>query len=75
MAVAIGKADHLILNRGTIAWTAARYTATIDSGLLNVLRNDVVRLLIRMSDRTGNLRNSNPVRHEAKRDGLLIGLL
>ncbi|MNL13510.1 hypothetical protein D3C87_1344190 [compost metagenome] len=72
MAGLVGEADHLVLDRGAVTRTAPRQLAAIDGALAQVLGDDAVGFLGRMSDAAGDLRDLDAIGQEAERHRLLV---
>ncbi|MNU68563.1 hypothetical protein D3C71_579320 [compost metagenome] len=72
MAGLVGEADHLVLDRGAVARAATRQLAAIDGALAQVLGDDAVGFLGRMSDAAGDLRDLDAIGQEAERHRLLV---
>ncbi|MNS59720.1 hypothetical protein D3C72_926850 [compost metagenome] len=72
MAGLVGEADHLVLDRGAVARPAPRQPAAIDGALAQVLGDDAVGFLGRMSDAAGDLRHLDAVGQEAERHRFLV---
>src|ERR1700678_2504606 len=75
VAVAVGEADHLVLDRRTIAWAPPGDRARIDGGAMRIRLDDAVRLDGGARDVAGELRRRDPGRHRGEEFWLGIAVL
>ena len=75
VAVAIGEADHLVLDRRTIAWAAPGDRARIDGGAMRIGADDAMGLGRGAGDVAGELRRRDPCRQRREEFRLGIAVL
>ena len=75
MAVAIGEADHLVLDRRTIAWAAPGDRARIDGGAMRIRLDDAMGLGGGAGDVARELRRRDRGRHRGEEFRLWIAKL